>query len=76
MASVPSFLKTKSRLHQYFVFCTRISAAAQTVAVPGATTLLREVQEHQRKTDAIRENYTSREIVRIDTFIVKRDENR
>ncbi|HVV47199.1 MAG TPA: hypothetical protein VHC72_18435 [Bryobacteraceae bacterium] len=48
--------------------CTAISAAAQTGAIPDVPTLLREVQEHQRKTDAIREDYTFHEIVRTDTL--------
>src|SRR6185437_7429563 len=68
MASVSSFLKTTSRLHQCFVFCTVMSAAAQTVGIPDVPTLLREVQVHQRKTDAIREDYTFHEIVRTDTL--------
>ena len=45
-----------------------LSATAQTAAIPDVPTLLREVQEHQRKTDAIRENYTFHEIVRTDTL--------
>jgi hypothetical protein len=45
-----------------------ISAAAQNAPIPDVPTLLRQVQEHQRKTDAIRENYTFREIVRTDTL--------
>ena len=44
-------------------------ATAQTAAIPDVATLLREVQEHQRKTDAIREDYTFHEIVRTDTLI-------
>jgi hypothetical protein len=34
--------------------------------IPDAAALLKEVLEHQRKTDAIRENYTFHEIVRTD----------
>jgi hypothetical protein len=45
-----------------------ISAAAQTAAIPDVPTLLREVQEHQRETDAIREDYTFHEVVRTDTL--------
>lgn len=44
------------------------SATAQTAAIPDVPTLLREVQEHQRKTDTIREDYTFHEIVRTDTL--------
>jgi hypothetical protein len=44
------------------------TATAQTTAIPDVATLLREVQEHQRKADSIREDYTFREIVRTDTL--------
>jgi hypothetical protein len=43
-------------------------AFAQTAAIPDPGDLLKEVQDHQRKTDAIRENYTFHEIVRTDTL--------
>jgi hypothetical protein len=36
--------------------------------IPDATALLREVQEHQRATDAIRENYTFHEIIRTESL--------
>jgi len=36
--------------------------------IPDVTALLKEVQEHQRQTDAIRENYTFHEIVRTDVL--------
>lgn len=43
--------------------------AAQTPApVPDVAALLRDVQSHQHQTDAIRENYTFREIVRTETL--------
>ncbi|HEY4089051.1 MAG TPA: hypothetical protein VGM43_24145 [Bryobacteraceae bacterium] len=63
-----SFLKTTSRLHQYFVSCIALSAIGQTAAIPDVPTLLREVLQHQRQTDAIREDYTFHEIVRTDTL--------
>lgn len=36
--------------------------------IPDVPALLNEVQEHQRRTDAMRENYTFHEIVRTDTL--------
>src|SRR5665213_2995787 len=44
---------------------------AQTAAIPDPVALLNEVQEHQRKTDPIRENYTFHEIVRTDSLDAK-----
>jgi len=44
---------------------------AQTTGFPDPAALLKEVQEHQRRTDAIRENYTFHEIVRTDTLDAK-----
>ena len=41
-------------------------AWGQTAPIPDAAALLKEVQDHQRKTDAIRENYTFHEIIRTD----------
>jgi hypothetical protein len=43
-------------------------SGAQSGPVPDPAALLREVQEHQKLTDAIRENYTFREIVSTDTL--------
>jgi hypothetical protein len=40
---------------------------AQTAPVPDVATLLKEVQDHQRQMDSIRENYTFHEIVRTDS---------
>src|SRR5579872_2162845 len=46
-----------------------VYGAAQTSdRIPDAGALLKEVLEHQQKTDAIRENYTFHEIVRTDTL--------
>jgi hypothetical protein len=44
------------------------TAPDSTAAIPDVTALLKEVQQHQHKTDAIRENYTFHEIVRTDTL--------
>jgi hypothetical protein len=41
---------------------------AQTAPIPDVATLLKDVQDHQHQTDAIRENYTFHEIVRTDTL--------
>lgn len=41
---------------------------AQTGAIPDVAALLKEVLDHQHRTDAIRENYTFHEIVRTDTL--------
>jgi len=54
-----------------FSLCTGLTVSGQpagTAPIPDATALLKEVQEHQHKTDAIRENYTFHEIVRIETL--------
>ncbi|HVY91331.1 MAG TPA: hypothetical protein VHA14_01230 [Bryobacteraceae bacterium] len=56
------------RLHQCAVLCIALRVGAQTAAIPDVPTLLREVLEHQRKTDAIREDYTFHELVRTDTL--------
>lgn len=53
------------RLHQ-FAFAASL-AYAQTAPIPDATALLKEVQDHQHKTDTIRENYTFHELIRTDT---------
>lgn len=56
------------RLHQSAALCITLAAAAQTAAIPDVATLLQEVQDHQRKTDAIREDYTFHELVRTDAL--------
>ena len=44
-------------------FCLAASACAQDAAIPDVPTLLKQVQEHQRKMDETRENYTYRELI-------------
>jgi hypothetical protein len=48
------------------VAATLLLACMASAQIPDAGALLKEVLEHQRKTDAIRENYTFHEIVRTD----------
>ncbi len=49
--------------------CLAIALQGQTPpSIPDAAALLKEVQEHQRKTDAIRENYTFHEVVKTETL--------
>ncbi len=48
------------------MFAQTASAPNSAAAIPDPAALLREVQEHQHRTDSIRENYTFHEIVRID----------
>jgi hypothetical protein len=53
------------RLHP---FAIALVASAQTAPIPDVATLLKDVQQHQHQTDAIRENYTFHEIIRTDTL--------
>lgn len=43
--------------------CTAFCAAQQAAPIPDAVTLLREVAQHQRQMDKVRENYTWRESI-------------
>ncbi len=52
------------RLYPWLGACVLL---AQTAPVPDVATLLKEVQDHQRQMDSIRENYTFHEIVRTDS---------
>ena len=43
--------------------CGPQNITAKQAAIPDAATLIKQVEEHQRKLDQTRENYTYREIV-------------
>lgn len=54
--------------HTVRLMVTVLLALTAYSQIPDAGALLQEVLDHQRKTDAIRENYTFHEIVRTDTL--------
>src|SRR6202000_2066438 len=56
------------RLHPLALAAVAPLLSAQTAPIPDVATLLKDVQNHQRQTDSIRENYTFHEIVRTDTL--------
>ncbi len=62
-----SLYQRGTRAGALLALCAAALAQAQ-APLPDATALLKEVQEHQHKTDAIRENYTFHEIIRTDSL--------